>query len=89
MFICIVFQFETATNIIKIDKTMVKVITRHGEHRVLEKIFNVSHVTVRRALNGETNTALAQRIRTAAIKRGARVMVEKDSESDCHKVLFN
>lgn len=49
---------------------MNKVLVQHGEKKKLMKIFNVSHVTVREALNGETASVLAIRIRKAAIERG-------------------
>ena len=56
---------------------MAKVVTQHGESKELGRIFRVSQPTIRRALNGETNTPLAKKIRTAAIKRGGVVMVAK------------
>ncbi len=56
---------------------MAKILTQHGERGELGRIFKVSQVTIRRALNGETNTPLAKKIRTAAIKRGGVVMVAK------------
>lgn len=49
---------------------MEKILTVYGEKRELMAIFRRSHVTVRRALNGEINTPLAMRIRKAAIERG-------------------
>lgn len=49
---------------------MAKILVAPGEKKKLMKIFDKSHVTVRRALNGETDTLLAKKIRTAAIKRG-------------------
>lgn len=49
---------------------MEKILTESGEKKALMKIFNKSHVTVRRALKGETNTDLAKKIRKAAIERG-------------------
>ena len=56
---------------------MEKVVIQHGGHKELGRIFKVSQPTIRRALNGETNTPLAKKIRTAAIKRGGVVMVAK------------
>lgn len=41
-----------------------------GEKKALEKLFKVSHPTVRRALNGEIESPTALRIRKAAIERG-------------------
>lgn len=49
---------------------MVKILTAVGEKKELMKIFDVSHVTVRRSLNGEIDTELARKIRKAAIERG-------------------
>ena len=49
---------------------MGKILVANGEKRQLMEIFNKSHVTVRRALNGETDTKLARKIRKAAIERG-------------------
>lgn len=41
-----------------------------GEKKALEKLFKVSHPTVRKALNGEIESPTALRIRKAAIERG-------------------
>lgn len=49
---------------------MGKILTVPGEKKKLMKIFNKSHVTVRRALNGEIDTPIAKKIRKAAIERG-------------------
>lgn len=49
---------------------MAKILVAVGEKKQLMKIFNRSHVTVRRALNGEIDTELARKIRKAAIERG-------------------
>ena len=49
---------------------MVKVLVLHGEKKELIKIFGVSHVTVREALNGKLNSQLAIKIRKAAVERG-------------------
>jgi hypothetical protein len=49
---------------------MKKILTKHGERKELEKIFHVSQPTIRKALNGQINTALALKIRKAAIERG-------------------
>ena len=54
---------------------MAKILTRHGERQELGKIFKVSQPTIRRALDGRTNTDLAKKIRTAAIKRGGVMVV--------------
>lgn len=49
---------------------MGKILVAFGERKQLMKIFDKSHVTVRRALNGEIKTPLATKIRKAAIERG-------------------
>lgn len=49
---------------------MNRIIVEHGIQKKLEGIFNVSHVTVRRALRGERNNDLSKRIRKAAIENG-------------------
>lgn len=49
---------------------MVRVFVSHGEKKELIKIFGVSHVTVREALNGKLNSPLAIKIRKAAVERG-------------------
>ena len=54
-------------------ENMAKVLTQHGERKYLGQLFKVSQLTIRRALDGETNTPLAKRIRVAAIKRGGVV----------------
>ncbi|WP_304721238.1 hypothetical protein [uncultured Alistipes sp.] len=53
---------------------MAKVLTEHGERKELGKIFGVCQLTIRRALEGRTNTPLAKKIRIAAIKRGGVVV---------------
>ncbi len=53
---------------------MAKVLTEHGERKELGKIFGVCQLTIRRALGGQTNTALAKKIRKAAITRGGVVV---------------
>ncbi len=49
---------------------MGKILVAVGEKKELMKIFNVSYVSVRRALNGENSTKLTSKIRKAAIERG-------------------
>ena len=49
---------------------MAKVLVEYGERQYLANMFKTSLPTVRAALRGQTNTALARRIRAAAIKRG-------------------
>lgn len=58
---------------------MEKILTAVGEKKMLMKIFNRSHVTIRRALNGEISTPLAMRIRKAAIERGGVKQLKTDS----------
>lgn len=70
------FKCESrGTKVMKIIKTkkMAKVIVEYGERQRIAAMFNTSLPTVRAALRGETNTALAKKIRAAAIKRGGVV----------------
>lgn len=54
----------------KLQKQMNKILVERGEHKMLMKIFNVSHVTVRESLRGNIKTDLGKKIRKAAIERG-------------------
>lgn len=47
-----------------------KIIVPQGTKGKLQKIFNTSHVTVRRALNGEGDSLLRNKIRKAALELG-------------------
>jgi len=49
---------------------MSTIITKHKEKTQLARLFGVSLVTIRKALNGVTQSDLAKRIRKAAIERG-------------------
>lgn len=49
---------------------MKEILTRRGEVRELMRIFNVSEPTVINALRFRTNSELAQRIRSTALRRG-------------------
>ncbi|MGE4586874.1 MAG: hypothetical protein AB7D05_05985 [Mangrovibacterium sp.] len=49
---------------------MSKVLVPHGEKKELMRIFNVSHVTIREALLGNTKSPLSEKIRKAAVERG-------------------
>ena len=49
---------------------MREILTRRGEIRELMRIFGVSEPTVINALKFRTNSELAQRIRSAALRRG-------------------
>ena len=57
------------TNIAK-KQVMAKIILEYGERKVLGEIFNVSQLTIRRALSCKTNTDLAIKIRKVALDRG-------------------
>lgn len=52
---------------------MAKVLVENGERAYLGKLFGVCQLTVRRALDGRTNTDLAKKIRKVAIARGGVV----------------
>lgn len=53
---------------------MAKIIVEYGERQYLANLFKTSLPTVRSALRGQTNTALAKKIRKAAITRGGVVV---------------
>ena len=48
---------------------MTKVLVEHGEIARLASTFQVSRRTIYRALHGKTRSELANKIRTAAIRR--------------------
>lgn len=50
------------------NKTIIKV--DYSVRKEIMKILNVSYPTIRRALNNETNTEIAKKIRTVAIAKG-------------------
>nr|DAH17537.1 MAG TPA: Transcriptional regulator GntR, transcription regulator, GntR,Chromobacterium violaceum [Caudoviricetes sp.]DAS18737.1 MAG TPA: Transcriptional regulator GntR, transcription regulator, GntR,Chromobacterium violaceum [Caudoviricetes sp.] len=52
---------------------MAKILVENGERAYLGKLFGVSQPTIRRALDGKTNTDLAKKIRKVAIDRGGVV----------------
>jgi len=56
------------------------IITKHGEKKELRRLFNTSLVTVRKALNGSNKSALAQRIRKAALERGGAEVTESTNK---------
>ena len=65
---------------------MNKIIVGHGTRKKLEEIFGVSHVTVRRALNGTLDGKLsedkAKRIRKAAKENGGyEVQIVKNEKT--------
>lgn len=49
---------------------MAKVLVEHGEVAKLARLFGIARKTVSEALNGQTNTDLARKIRKMAIDRG-------------------
>lgn len=68
------FQFEKrykgkkSFHIIIMDKTIIKV--DYSVRKQIMKLLNVTYPTIRRALNGDTNTRLAQKIRELALLKG-------------------
>lgn len=58
---------------------MAKILTERGERMLLGKLFGVSQPTIRRALNGMTQTELARKIRRVALLRGG---VEKSGATE-------
>lgn len=57
---------------------MYQILTRRGEQKKLAKIIGCSRKTVNEALLYKTNTALAAKIRKAALERGG-MMIEYQS----------
>jgi len=53
---------------------MKKILVDYGEKRRLASLFRVSEVSVRSALYYRTRSALSERIRQAALKRGGKIM---------------
>ncbi len=51
---------------------MTQVLVKHGEKKELMRLFKVSHVTIRKSLNGNSNSYLAKKIRKTAIDRGGK-----------------
>lgn len=56
------------------------IIIKYGKRKELEKLFNTSHVTVRRALNDKSKSDLAKRIRKAALERGGAEVSEQSKK---------
>jgi hypothetical protein len=54
---------------------MGEILVKQGEKKELAKLFRKSHVTIRRALRGSTETLLAKKIRKAAIERGGMEVI--------------
>lgn len=52
---------------------MAKVLVEYGEIAKLSRLLGVARKTVGEALSGQTNTALAQKIRKLALDRGGVV----------------
>ena len=52
---------------------MAKILVEHGEVSKLASIFKVSRKAVQQSLAGKTRSELANKIRTAAIRRGGMV----------------
>lgn len=57
---------------------MAKILVENGERASLGKLFHVSQPTIRRALDGKTNTDLAKKIRKMAIARGGVVKSQQE-----------
>lgn len=57
----------------KINDSMARVLVEHGEINKLAQLLGVARKTVSEALNGQTNTPLARKIRKLAIDRGGVV----------------
>ena len=55
---------------------MKKIAVQKGEQEVLAKIFSVSRASVWRALTYQSESHMAEKIRTLALKRGGKVIEE-------------
>lgn len=62
-----------------------KILTERGEKKALMELLNVSHPTVRMALNGEISSKKALRIRELALKRGAVEVVATSTKQQPSK----
>lgn len=51
---------------------MKQILTRYGEVKALQEVFEVSRPTVISALRGRTSSDLAHKIREAALSRGGK-----------------
>ncbi|NDV45478.1 hypothetical protein D0T49_00225 [Paludibacter sp. 221] len=57
-----------------------EILVGNGQKLKLKKLFNTSYPTVRTALAFKTNTALAYRIREAALKMGGVVVERSETQ---------
>ncbi len=64
---------------------LARILVKHGVRSLIRKELNVSLLTIRRALNGETKTDLSQQIRDSALtyegtikERGKRLRYKKE-----------
>lgn len=57
-----------------------KVNPKYGTGEQLQRIFNVSSVSISKALNGKTNSDLAKKIRQAAINLGGDPIFENNNQ---------
>lgn len=67
---------------------MNQILVEIGEKKLLCTLLNVSHPTVRRALNGEIDTPIALRIRKAAIERGGVEKKVPNSRNNYQKSIY-
>lgn len=63
---------------------MKKIAVQKGEQEELAKIFSVSRASVWRALSYQSESRVAQKIRTLALKRGGRVIEESSAMETIH-----
>lgn len=63
---------------------MKKIAVQKGEQEELAKIFSVSRASVWRALVYQSESRVAQKIRTLALKRGGRVIEESSAMETIH-----
>lgn len=63
------------------------ILTEQGTSKELQRIFKASHVTVRKALNGETASELAFMIRGAAIAMGGTMVAPVEPTAEEYKTF--
>jgi len=63
-------------------KASKEILVDNGERKVLKELFKTSYPTIKSALQYRSKTALAHKIRIAAIERGGVVVVAEQSKTN-------
>ena len=66
-------KFNNPVKIIKFKDMKKQILTTREEKKYLQKLFNCTNVMVWKALNYESDSDLARRIRKAALERGGKL----------------